>query len=314
MATDDTKVKYINHLLNVDKFNGYHEGRIGPVIYLLVALFIPAFFLPSLYVFLGNILMSPLAAIIIIGVSFVAYAIRMALILIGREKERVARYRKRLYSRYDQLGEYVRIKNIYASDGCIEYFDGNIAFMVIGYNGNADTFLKFKRLQKFFEILDYYSHTTLVQNTANGSSLDVFYQRINAFKDREVASDYLAILDHNKQYITNKSMIVRTAFIVYAKRYERQKLHDLLMDALPVKAYFHVGLATREEVLDVLSHQDQLPIDLDNLIVSRFATGQYYTSRVISFDDTDQPVIVKKGSGQGQTLRDFIPRVGTRRN
>lgn len=305
----DKKIKTINHLLNIDTLTGGHDGRVTPLLIFAAAVLVPALFLWTIFINLRDLLggNGKLAATIII-VGYLLYIIRVALLTFGNEKARKARYKKQLYSVYEQPGEYVKIKNIYHEDGCIEFFDGSIAYIVVALNGNMETFSKFTKIQKFLEVMEYYSFDVLVQNTASGASLDPFYTKIKNFKDREAAQDFLAILDYNKQYITNKSQIVRIAYVFYGKPYERIKLHDALKDSLPDTAYFDVHIASREEALDVLIHDMQLYFDIDDLIMNRYSTGTYYTSRVIAFDDEGEAKIMKKGSGHGVDIRSFIPQ------
>jgi hypothetical protein len=156
--------------------------------------------------------------------------------------------------------------------------------------------------------MEFYPFDVLVQNTSNGASLDTFYTKIKNFEDRDAAQDFLAILDHNKQYITNKSQIVRIAYVFYGKPFERVQLRNMLRDSLPETAYFDVHVANREEALDVLIHDMQLHFDIDDLIKDRYANGQYFTSRVVAFDDEGEAKVVKKGSGDGVDIRSFIPQ------
>ncbi len=305
-------VRTINHLLNIDKFNGYHEGSIKPIVKLLVALLIPAFFVVNIYLFLAELLFSQSLAIIIVVVVYVLYGIRMGLLFIGNERERVKRYRKQKYSRYEELGEYVRIKTIHQEDGCIEFFDGSIAFMVVAYNGNAETFTKFSKIQKFLEAIADYTFDILVQNIADGSTLNPFYEKIKRFPDKEVAKAYLSILDYNKQYIEDKSLIARTVYIIYGKRYERTTLYALLDDALPERAYYDIHMADYDEVLSVYSHDDQLLVDTDDLITRRFASNNYYVSRVVGYDQEVPLEPTRKSGVHGTIHREFIPTLGGR--
>lgn len=245
------------------------------------------------------------------AIPFAFYTLRLGLFLFGNEKERTAHFKRHLESKYDEPQNLISVKTVH-EDGCIEYFNGSIAYMLIALNGNNDGSEKFAQVKQYFDSISEYRQTILIQNVVDNTSLERYYAQIKRFEDKNVARDFLEILDFNRKYIGDNSLVVRTIFVVYGKPSDRVAIRGLLADAMPKKAYYAINVASRDEVLDVLKEDTGVYLDLDAMLASRFAAGRYYGSRVLSYERSKGTAAVEQQKQiqvrkPGADRRDFIP-------
>lgn len=301
----------VNHLLNVERSSGRSGKRFTQILVffaftgLPLMLFFPRwFFWLKDYIGYGGAFWAT-------AIPFALYALRLGLFLFGNEKARTAHFRAHIESKYDEPEDLNAVKAIH-EDGCIEYFNGSIAYMLIALNGNAEGTEKFSQIKQYFDAVSEYRQTILIQNVVDNTSLERYYAQIKRFEDKGVARDFLEILDFNRKYIGDNSLVVRTIFVVFGRPSDRVAIKGLIADAMPKQAYFTISVATRDEVLDVLKEDTGVYLDLDAMLASRFAAGRYYGSRVLSYErskseaagEADKKIPVKR---PGADKRDFIP-------
>lgn len=282
-STTPVMPKVTNHLLDIEKFNGKFEGRSSPALLFLGCILAPPLLLWSVVI---NLIAKYGAGLVltITIIIYVLYVARLALIILCHEKERKARYKKHLYRKYDDVSDIVRVKNVQI-DGCVEYFNGTISYMVVAYNGNVETFSKFSKIAEFIQLIPgHFDTSCMVQNLSDTTQIDKYYQGVGNFTDRDTARDYLKILDRNREFVEDNSLVVRIVYNIHGKATDRIELKRLLMSSLPKKAYYEVHMASREEVLEVFSHEIGTTLDIETMIANRFARGRYFKSKVIGYD------------------------------
>ena len=115
---DDRKVSM---LLDIDNFYGEHEGRLGPTLKFLLIGGAPIL----LWVYTGFIVPA-----FLFFPFWVVWLIRVGLITLGRERDRLVQFRKQINDEYASIYELLNIKTIH-QDGCIEYVNGMVAYAVV---------------------------------------------------------------------------------------------------------------------------------------------------------------------------------------
>ena len=121
---DDRKVSM---LLDIDNFYGEHEGRLGPTLKFLLIGGAPLL----LWVYTGFLIPA-----FLFFPLWVVWLVRVGLITLGREKDRLVQFRKQINDDYASIYELLHIKTIHP-DGCIEYVNGMVAYAVIAVNGTT---------------------------------------------------------------------------------------------------------------------------------------------------------------------------------
>jgi hypothetical protein len=301
----------VNHLLNVERSSGRSGKRFTQILIFFALTGLPLMlFFPRWYFWLKDYIGYG-GAFWATAIPFVLYALRLGLFLFGNEKARTAHFKAHIESKYDEPENLIAVKTVH-EDGCIEYFNGSIAYMVIALNGNVEGTEKFAQVKQYFDAISEYRQTILIQNVVDNTSLERYYAQIKRFEDKSIARDFLEILDYNRKYIGDNSLVVRTIFVVFGRPNDRAAIRGLLADAMPKKAYYTIAVASRNEVLDVLKEDTGVYLDLDAMLVSRVAAGRYYGSRVLSYERSKIAVAAERNkrisvSRPGADKREFIP-------
>lgn len=267
-------------LLDIDNFYGEHTGRLGPTIKFLVAGSVPML----LWVYTGFII-----PYFLFLPAWAVWVVRMALITIGRERERLVQYRKQINDQYSPISDLLNIKTIHP-DGCIEYINGRVAYMVVAVNGSVyDSTSRAQQIQAFLSLFgNDYDIDVYVQNITDMKSLEERYNHVQLFVDADAAQDFIDIIDHNRNVVYSQSLLTRVVFVVKGRKTEWKDIRDNCKTAVfsaSSKAFKEVTLASREEIEDVLNTDVRGVVDLDNILQEKYTTHQYYGSKVLYFDD-----------------------------
>jgi hypothetical protein len=269
----------INMLLDVDNYYGEHEGRLTPwLIYLTVAA------APVLiYVYFGF----PFPAQIFFPLALL-FAIRMALIILGREKERLAHFRKQLYDIYSSVYELLSIKTVH-DDGCLEYVNGKVGYMLVAANGTVlDDVQRSKMVIEFLTVLGAeHDMDVVIQNITETKALENRYKGIKLFSSAEAAQDFVDIIDHNRKLVCSSSLLTRIIFFSKGNKSDWKEIKrnlELAVFSPQAKAFKEVHIAGKEEVVEILGRDMNGTVDIDAMLQKKYETGEYFGSKVIGYD------------------------------
>lgn len=267
-------------LLDIDNFYGEHEGRLGPTLKFLLIGGAPLL----LWVYTGFLippfLFFPL---------WVVWLVRVGLITLGRERDRLVQFRKQLNDEYASIYELLRIKTIHP-DGCIEYVDGMVAYAVVAVNGT--TYNATARAQQIHDFMSLFGNDydvdVYVQNITDMKSLEERYNDVKLFVDSDAAKDFIDIIDHNRKVVYSQSRLTRIVFVVKGRKSYWTDIRDNCKMAIysgPAKAFKEVKIAVRDDIQEVLNTDIRGVVDLDSLLQKKYATHQYFGSKVLYFDE-----------------------------
>lgn len=267
-------------LLNIDSFYGESDSRLGPTIKMLCFGLAPVLAWVWFGVPIPMWLFWPLEVI---------WFIRIAMITLGREKERLAQYKKQLNDDYSATSELLAIKTVHP-DGCIEYTNGLVSYIMVGYNGSFyDSVARSKTVRQFLTLFGKnFDMDIVIQNITEMKSLEQRYNNVKLFTDADAAKDFIDIIDHNRQVVYNESRLVRVCFIIKARRDSWTEVRDTCKMACgsnAARAFKDIHLATRDEVAEIINTDIRGYIDMDKIQQQKYATHNYYGSRVLYFDD-----------------------------
>lgn len=275
----------VNMLLNPKVFHGYHEGRISPYILTLVLLVVPIlvplnFHIALTYRYGGSYLWIAIPL-------YLFYGFRVIAKINLREKERVARFKSELAEKYKKPEKLTSIKRLH-NDGAIEYYSGAVSYLVVCYNGNSsDPLSRSKELDKFLTTLSDYNVDVRVFNITDTGSLNSRYQNMHLFPSKNIAKDMLDIVDYNKKYVEDSSLLVVTVYEVRGRNTQRVVMRGAIessLRTLSTSSYRSVYLADYKMAEYFINREMFTAVSFKKLMHTRHATNEYYGSKVIGYD------------------------------
>lgn len=274
---DDRKVSM---LLDIDNFYGEHEGRLGPTLKFLLIGGAPLL----LWVYTGFLIPA-----FLFFPLWVVWLVRVGLITLGREKDRLVQFRKQINDDYASIYELLHIKTIHP-DGCIEYVNGMVAYAVIAVNGTTyDPTSRAQQIHDFTSLFGYdYDVDVYVQNITDMKSLEERYNDVKLFVDSDAAKDFIDIIDHNRKVVYSQSRLTRIVFVVKGRKNYWTDIRDNCKMAIysgPAKAFKEVKIGLRDDIQEVLNTDIRGVVDLDSLLQKKYSTHQYFGSKVLYFDE-----------------------------
>ena len=284
----NTEEGKVSMLLDIDNFYGESEGRLGPLIKFLIIGVSPAL----IWAYFGFIIPYWLFMPI-----WIFYVIRVALITLGREKERLAQFRKTVHDDYASIYELLNIKTIHP-DGCIEYTNGMVAYAIVAANGTTyDTLQRSKSIRDFLSLLgNEFDLDVYIQNITELRSLEDRYNNVKLFTDEAAAKDFIDIIDHNRQVVYSQSLLMRIVFVIKGRKGYWTEIRDnckMACYSAAARSFKDVHIALRDEIQDILNTDIRGVVDLDNLLQRKYATHEYFGSRVLYFGEEKETADTK---------------------
>lgn len=292
---EEKKDSYISMLLDVEHVYGQHSTRLGPILLSLCICASPVlvYVYFALWIYIPLWLFIPLEIIVII---------RTLMIVQGREPYRVEIFRRRIHDKYETTASFMNIKTIHP-DGCIEYINGTIMYMVVCFNGTTtDEIQRTIQLRKFLiSLLGEYLFDIYIHNIADSPALFEYYKKAVAFNRNEAARNFVKIIDYSRDLTTDNSMVQATIFCVKGRRNEWKDIKkqvDIAINSRNAKVYKTVfRLNTSDAINEVLNRNIDSVVDIQKLLRNKYKTGDYSTSRVLAYDlSEDQEIIQGKSA------------------
>lgn len=308
MEDKDINKNVSTTLLNPDKWDGRYERRAGPLIKALALIATPIIPITNICLWLIKLfgLLPVLVPTIII---YIYYTWRIIAIVLLDEKERLKQFKYNLYNKYEEPENMFKIQSLY-DDGCIEYVNGDGGYMVVCHNGEEiDERLKSMQIAKFLETLDDCSVDILILNDDDSNLLDSRYSSFNLFDEIETAKVFLDIVEYNKKYISKNSLVITTVFIIRNRFQYKTKLKNTIeyaMKNFTDDIYKKFYIANQSEVESILKRDSTVYFDFENIIETKYATDEYYSSKVLAYSqaafDKAKEMINKNEENEGSFM------------
>lgn len=278
----------INILLNVSNFYGKHTGNISRILLFCLSAFAPLL----LYALLIQGVPVSAAGVIskVFFIVYIPYVIKMALITIGREKERLDAYVKRLNDEYATAKELIRFSDVH-EDGLIEYQNGTICYVIQAYGYSYMDDNKYsKDLEEFISKLTYnydvdvYGH--LVTGELGTKQEDL--EKLRVYTDKEFMHERLEFYKYQDEYTNRNTKLYRLNFVVRSYKNKWGKLKKDITTLLAseyIQCFDYVKLCNKQEVIDVASRDITLYVDLGEMLRSKHSSDNYFGSKVLYFGD-----------------------------
>lgn len=305
MATisNDTKEKpTIGMLLDTEHLYGNSESRLGPILMSLCIGGAPILFYVyfSLFKVIPVWIFAPIEIVIII---------RVVMIIQGREPYRKKMFRRTLHDEYTSTDDLINLKTIHP-DGCIEYTNGTICYLVCSFNGTTeDEMTKTYEVRKLLEMmLSDYVFDIYIHNITVSPELREYYNRAARFDKNDSARNFIGIIDHMLDLVSNNSMLQMTVFAVKGRRSDWKEMKhtlDIACKSKVAQCYKTIYVAQHpEEINDIMNRDIDTIVDIPALLRKKYKTGEYASSQVLAYDLPDDEVVV-----QGEVRQDpVIPK------
>lgn len=303
---DDNKQKEtIAMLLDTEHVYGEHESRLGPLLTSLLLGCLPIL----LYVYFGLFTYIPVWLFIPFELFFV---VRVVMKIQGREDYRMNIFKRTLYDKYTSAASLMNIKTIY-SDGCIEYVNGNIMYLVACFNGTCENEVRrsvdIRRL--LTNLLGEYVFDVYIHNIVISPELRNYYDRVSRFGKNDSARNFIKIIDYTLKLTEDSSMVQCTIYALKGKRSDWKNMQhqiDIAVNSKTAKAYKTIYRVNNPaEINEILNRDIDTTVSISELLRSKYKTNDYDTSKVLSYDLSDDMVIERGKSA----VKSIIPEQTT---
>ncbi len=277
---EDKRPTTINTLLDVERFTGENTGRMFPILLFLVVSGLPGI----IYVYA----LIPVISFWLYILFEIVWSTIWGLVIIGEQSKKVDQFKRQLYDIYSSVYKLMRIKTIH-EDGCIEYINNTVAYVVTASNGSSiDQLVRARIVSRFLTQLgSEYVPDIYIQNVSSDEELANRYAGVKLFNDNDVAKDFIDIIDYNRKFVTTNSLIVRIIFVIKARRSEWKDLQKSVASALSsddARIFKTLQLADKASVEKIISRDINAYVDFEEMNRMKYNTGTYFGSKVIGYD------------------------------
>lgn len=296
----------IQMLLDIENIFGESTRGLGQLVLTLCLCLIPPAFIgyTALYLYI------PWQILLVVCLVF---AVRVVLVVMGHESQRVKNFKKQRDDVYSLTDDMVNIRRIHPQ-GCVEYVNGNIGFFIVTYNSSSnETLEKSKQIDRFINLaVGKHAFDIYVQNDVSTDHIDNKYNNVTLFGDDEAANAFMEIIDYNREVVRSSSTLTRNIIFVRGSKYQWKEIVNDIQTALTsesARVFRQCYLATdREEIENIISRDINGYIDLDKLLQRKYYTGNKHGSKIISYDFEDREDTDYIEETKQEELTSFIPR------
>lgn len=307
MDTEHEK-ETIGMLLDIEHLYGEHEGRLAPLLTTLCVSAAPVL----IYIYAGLFNYVPLWLDIPLEIIIV---IRAIMLIPGREKYRVQLFLNRINSNYLTTAKLLNV-NIIHPDGCVEYINGKIMYLVCCFNGTTDDEIRRSiQLRKFLEAsIGDFEFDTYIQNINDSPALRDYYEKVSRFEKNAAASNFISIIDHNIDLTEDSSIVQCTIYAIKGSRSDWKVMKSQIESALGsrvARCYKHIYRVDNADTINAILNRDvDSVINISELTRKKYATQQYGSSKVLAYDLPDDKVIIQGQGTAKPVVIDKAPRKG----
>lgn len=285
----------INTLLNIDSVFGEYEGRVLPVILTIglaaVPLLVWLFLLQGTFIKFWWVL-----------IFDVLWSARWALIILGKEKEKMKFYDQQRADAYKSADELVHI-NYIQDDGLIEYDNGKVSYILSGYLKGYLTDDKLSvDMEHFMDELDNWEWDLYFHNTVDELLCEDGLPNLARYKDKEVIQERIDFYSHQDEWSRTHTALYRVSFLVSANKYawKRLKAHlsELVSSELALM-FNEIEILDHDKVSDILNRDICGYVDIVKMLTNKYENDNYYASRVMWYDDQVPTELVKEPESSG---------------
>jgi hypothetical protein len=282
LKSKNEKKDKINILLNVSNFYGKYTGGVGRVLLFIISIVIP--FMIYVLVLMKYIRFKYFLFI------FILYSIRMFLLIIGKENEKLESFKKQKNDEYSSAKELMKIMEIY-EDGMIEYQNGNICYIIqtYGYSYMNDNQYS-KDIEDFLSKLtikydvDVYGHIVVGENSISQEDLE----KLKIYTDKEYMKERLEFYKYQEDFTNNNVNLYRVNYIINGNKNKRNIIKKDINNIIKSEyseCFDIIKLCDRKEANDVISRDLTVYVDIEEMLHNKMNLNNYFGSKVLYFDE-----------------------------
>lgn len=292
MSNEDIKEKEtIGMLLDIEHLYGEHEGRLAPILITLLLCGAPILF----YIYFSLFSIIPIWLFIPIEIFISA---RIIMIIPGRESHRKRIFRKQLHDDYMNTAELMNIKTIHP-DGCIEYRNSRIAYLVCCFNGTSQNDIaRTVQLRKLMEnMFGDFEVDIYIHNLNDSPELRKYYNKVKVFERNISAKNFVEMIDHSVDLTENTSLVQCTIYAIRGTRSDWKVMKtsiDAAVNSKTARCYKNIYRVDNPDLINaILNRNIDSVVNISDLLRRKYTTQQYSTSKVLAYDLPDDKVIVQ---------------------
>ena len=297
----------IQALLDIENIFGESTRGLGQLVLTLFIVFLPVLFVAytALYLYI------PFQILIVV---WIIYAVRVTLIIMGNERSKLREYKMKRDDQFSLTDDMVNVRYIHPQ-GCIEYINGNVAFLVVTYNDSStDVLAKSQQIDRFLGLcVGKHAFDIYVQNDVSTDMLNNKYANVTLFPDSEAAEAFMEIIDYNSEVVSSSSTLTRNIIMVRGSKYQWKEIYADIQTALSsesARVFRQCYLATdRDEIEKYISRDINGYIDIEGLTQKRYYTGNKHGAKIISYDYSDLVAEETDKDAEQEEMTSFIPRL-----
>lgn len=300
MHDDDKELPLIGMLLDIVNLYGEHEGRLAPWMYVLCIGLAPTL----LYVYSSLFLFIPIWVFAPFNIWLL---IRLIMKFPGREKTRVEIFKRQLNSKYVPAADLMNIKVIHP-DGCVEYVNGNICYIVVAFNGTVDdTIQRSIQLRKLLDMLTLNrEYDIYITNVNDSPALREYYNKVSTFQRNASAKNFIRMIDHTIQLTKDTSMVQCTILTIKGRKSEWKDIKHQVETAVGsrvARCYKTIYRVTDGDEINAIFNRDcDSVVHIEELMRKKYATEEYDTNKVLAYDLPEDQVIIQGKANQNPVL------------
>lgn len=271
----------MNTLLNIDSIFGEYEGHVLPIIITLILAAVPILF----WLFLLQGTFVPLWAVVVFDVFWSA---RWALIIIGKENEKMAFYLQQRNDEYKSANELVHIQFVH-EDGLIEYDNGSVAYIISGYPKGYLTDDKLSvDMEKFMDELDMWDWDLYLHNSIDELKCEEDLPKLKRYTDNEIIKERMSFYSYQDEWSRTHSGLYRYSFLVRTTKNNWKKVREHLSELVSSELagnFNELALLQYHDVMDLLGRDICGFIDINKMLIDKYENNEFYGSKVLWYDE-----------------------------
>lgn len=272
----------INTLLNVDNIFGTYEGRVGPFIITILLGSIP------LWIWLLFLQGTPIKLWMAI-IALLLLTGRLALIFIGKEREKLKSYTARRNDAYLESKDMISVTDII--DGLVMYASGRVAYVMYGYlKGYLDDDLLSVELNKFMDQLDSFDWDFNMYNITDELLCTSELPLLKRYEDKETILQRMNFYKYQDDWTAKNTEMYELVFIVKARKYNWKHMYNKLtelIDSDVSRCFNELYLANSSQVVQIMSRDVETYVDLNEMLLNKMRDEEITGARILYYDDED---------------------------
>lgn len=285
----------INTLLNIDSVFGEYEGHVLPIIITIGLAAVPL--LIWLFLLQGTFIKFWWVAI-----ADVLWTGRWALIILGKEKEKMKFYDQQRADAYKSADELVHITYIH-DDGLIEYDNGRVAYIISGYPKGYLTDDKLSvDMEHFMDELDNWDWDMYFHNTVDELLCENGLPNLARYTDKEVIQERIDFYAYQDEWSRTHTGLYRISFLVSAGKYNWKRLNAHLTELVTSEValmFNEITILNHDGVTDMLNRDICGFADVNKMLTAKYDNDNFYASRVMWYDEEVPTELVKEQETSG---------------